>query len=557
MVRRITLACTLSLSVAAVAQDSPLLDQTIKSGAFAESIVTFCSQKNARGAQQYSAALAAWKQRNHWDNILPKARPGQYDEAAATATQSIRKQGMKALVLCMDMRSTLATAAFDPSQQHAQELAELAGESAAPPAPSVAAEAQTVAPPPIDSPPQPVAPAAVPAGSTGQLGDASFTLPATWRAGKATATEALFQRPAKDRGEVNLFVLSQKPLQGDFKSAFASVIRSNFPGKTPELQYIYPAKTRTGLPALYVRDGSQMQRPGTRGKSAEIRAVGVQLPNHQIFVVMLISTDGYTGKDAAEDDLTALVSSLSFRSQNSARPWNPLVDHGRGNASGVYWYSTVNNVLNPFGGMDLRAEQKYVVLLPGGRAFKDLPKGGHVLDMDFNTVCQDPKQRENCGSYDLNGSTMTFRWPEDFGLMSETSGPYLAGKSVTSQEQQYNYVAPVNGDLKLTGRYRSFFASVGSSASGSTAVSSEKFITFSPDGRYQKQGFTGASFSNSNASGAMSGKKAPTYGSYKINGYTLTLQPSAGPQETYTVIFEKQSTHPDAVWIDDEGYLAK
>lgn len=575
MIRRLALILFLATPIVATAQN-PLLDQTIKSGAFAESVTTICSQKNPRGAQQYNAALAAWKQRNRWDAILPKATPGAYDEASATAVQALRKQGSKAIALCLDMNKTLS--AFDPSRQYAQELAQLAsGEGESPsngtqfqpptvtaqttsPSPSASTVTQQAAPqptaPPATTSPQQAPMATAAAGTRAQVGDASFVVPATWRVGKTTATGSLYQRPAKDRGSFTAFVLEQKPMQGDPKASFAMNVRGMFPGKTPELKYIYEAKTRTGLAAFQVRDGSQLMTGG-RSKSVALRAVGVQLPGNQMFVILLISSDGYAGKSDAEKELGAVVSSLSFRSQNNGQPWDPLTNHGNGNATGVYWSSTITNMPNAFGGMDTRAERKYVVLLPGGRAYRDLPKGGHVTDMDFARVCSDAKAIQNCGSYDLQGGTVTFRWPSDFGLMSVSSGPYLAGKSLKNEGSEYYYIKPVSGDVRLNGRYTSFFASVGSTAFSSNSVSSEKSITFAPDGRYQKQGFSAASFTNSGAAGTFGGSKAPKQGTYQINGYELILKPSSGPPESYTVVFEEQSAHPKAVFIDDDGYLAK
>ena len=566
MVRSAVLPLLAAASAVALAQDSdPLLDHTIKAGGFAETVTNFCTQKNARGAQQYRVALSEWKQRNYWEAISAKAEPGKMDEASASATQALRKQGNKAVVLCLDLRKTLSTPTFDPSQQHAQELAQLAGEgsttSPAPPAtqPEKAQAATTVEATPPQQPaaenttPAPPPTIAATPGGPGQVGDASFTVPATWRPGKATTTEALYQRPTKDRGEVQIIVFEQKPMQGDFKTSFAATVRGLFPGKSPELKYIYPAVTRTGLPAFHVRDGSQLRT----GKSATLRAVGMQLPGNQIFVVMLLSTDRYGSLYDTEKELTSVVSSLTFRTQNDSRPWDPLVNHGSGNATGLYWYTTLTNTPNAFGGMDMRAERKYIVLLPDGRAYRDLPDGGHVLDMDFTSLCRDPKKRSNCGSYDLQGGTVKFRWPGDFGLMEESTGSYVAGRSLESEGSKYNYVGPANGDLKLSGRYRSFFASVGQTAFSSGSVSSEKFITFTPDGRYQKQGFTGASFSNTGAQGTVASKRAPSQGTYQISGYTMVLQPMNGPAESYTVLLEEEGPHPGAVFIDDEAYLGK
>jgi len=96
---------------------------------------------------------------------------------------------------------------------------------------------------------------------------------------------------------------------------------------------------------------------------------------------------------------------------------------------------------------------------------------------------------------------------------------------------------------------------VGSIGGQSNSVVSEKYITFSPDGRYQKSGFSGASFDNSNAAGTFTSKKGVTTGTYSIEGYTLTLTPSAGPPEQYSVVFEDPSPSPKAIFINDDGFL--
>jgi hypothetical protein len=533
---------------------SALVTQTIKSGALAEKLTSYCSEKNTRGAQQYQMQLDEWKQRNYWTAIQAKGAPGEYAQAQAQAAKAISGLGFRARILCLDVKSALNTPTFDPSKQHAQELAALAASAGggAPQASGSTAAASGA------TQQQPAATAggtqnqqtAIVTGGRTQVGDASFAVPSNWKPGKATANEALFQRPNK-YNDVQIFAFQQIPMQGDLKSFFPGAVRRLFPGVPPKLEHIYPAVTRTGLPAFYVRDGSRLNG---RNKSAALRAVGVGLPNNQLLLVMLISTDSYASLNDAEKELTAAVSSLTVRTQSGAATWNPQTNGGNGKASGLYWYNTLTVMPNAFGGMDTRAVRNYVVLLPDGHAYAELPEDGHVLDMNFGAACQ--KHPDECGSYSVQGSTIQFRWPDDFGLTQETSGAWAPGRSLETKGQKYSAIAPVR-DLKIDGRYRSFFASVGSNAGGSTAVSSEKFITFTRDGRYQKQGFSGATFTNSNAAGTFGSKRGVDAGTYRIDGYTMLLKSqTTGQTESFSIVVDEEgAAKPKALFINDDAYL--
>ncbi len=186
--------------------------------------------------------------------------------------------------------------------------------------------------------------------------------------------------------------------------------------------------------------------------------------------------------------------------------WDFNRPKGAGGQSGLYWSNRLQNTINPLGGMDLRAIRDYVVLLPSGQAYRDLPKDGHVLDIDFSSACK--AKPKNCGTYEIEGGTIRLRWLGSMGCWRRRAerGLRAEREGVRCGRTLYAHYAPVH-DLRMNGKYTSTFAMVGNMATQSTSVVSEKYLTLTTDGRYQKSGFSAASFDNSNAAGTFGGRK--------------------------------------------------
>jgi hypothetical protein len=212
-------------------------------------------------------------------------------------------------------------------------------------------------------------------------------------------------------------------------------------------------------------------------------------------------------------------------------------------------------MINPLGGMDLRAIRNYIVLLPSGQAYRDLPKDGHVLDIDFASACK--AKPKDCGTYEIQGGTIRLRWSGDYGLLEEESGAWTpSGKGGFDAGGHYTRITPVH-DLRVSGKFTSTFAMVGNMATQSTSVVSEKYLTLTPDGRYQKSGFSAASFDNSNAAGTFGGRKPVQSGTYTMNDYTLTLTPAGGAAERYSLVLEDPTPNATALFINDDAFLKK
>jgi hypothetical protein len=225
---------------------------------------------------------------------------------------------------------------------------------------------------------------------------------------------------------------------------------------------------------------------------------------------------------------------------------------------GFYFGSRLQNQLNPLGGMDLNAVREYLVLLPTGQAFQALPIGGHVLDMDFAAECT--RLPHACGTYQIQGNRIDFIWRGEYGMVTHESSQWDTGEGGKASVASFNgtrvfEASPVR-NLRITGRYTSTFASVGSTAFQSTSVVAQTFISFSPDGSYQKSGFSAASFTGTGAAGTVQNRKGVQTGRYALNGYTLTLTPSdGGTPETFTTVFEEINPSPKAVFINDKAFL--
>jgi hypothetical protein len=307
---------------------------------------------------------------------------------------------------------------------------------------------------------------------------------------------------------------------------------------------------------MTVLDGGRLNLPNR--PRANVRCVGIAAPDGRMFLAMMLTRAGFdTSTFTTDNEFEAMVATLRFTSQPASALWDPLRPaKGGGGQSGIYWSNSLQNVLNPLGGMDLRATRHYVVLLPSGQAYNDLPSDGHVLDVDFATECrQKPKV---CGTYEIQGGTIRFKWAGDFGLVEESEGAWVPGEkgSFKSRGDNYSRVPPVH-NLRIDGRFTSTFAMVGTMAAQSTSIVSETYITLTADGRYQKSGFSSASFTNTHAAGTVGGNKGVTSGPYSMDGYTLTLTPVGAAPELYSLVLEDPTPNAGALFIDDKAFLKK
>jgi hypothetical protein len=312
--------------------------------------------------------------------------------------------------------------------------------------------------------------------------------------------------------------------------------------------------TAGGSPMVQILDGGPLRGSSQREK---IDAVGVALGNSMLLAV-LISGDWGGDNYGFQRAFEKMVSHWKLNGEkgpvwDSFRPPSPV-----GARSGFYFGARLQNQLNPLGGMDLLSIREYLVLLPTGQAFHGIPVGGHVLDMNFQAECS--RLPHSCGTYRIEGNRIDFTWLEEYGMVTHETSQIETGTAGKSSVASFYgtrafEITPVQ-NMRMAGRYTSTFASVGSTAFQSTSVVAQTFIAFSPDGTYQKSGFSAGSFTGSGAAGTVQSRKGVETGRYAFNGYALTLTPSNGaPPETFTTVVEEITPSPKAVFINDKAFL--
>jgi hypothetical protein len=544
----------------ATTADAELVKLIAEQGGWAEAFAAFCARGSAVAAQTDRAQLVAWAERNSWATV--EARMGAdpalrsvFDQAKTAAAEDFAAHRFKTAFSCGVLPQEFHAAAHDPSVEHALAVAALrSGAEAQHAAPTAAAAPGTAAAPAVAATQAGAAEAiATPASPAGQLtqGLASFAVPAGWTVQRTDASATLLQRTTAHTRAVIL--VTTLPLSGGLPEAFSSAVRSHFPGTGLQLKYTHAGTTAAGSQEIYVLDTGKV---GPRGQFENVAAVGVALGDRMQFAMLM--NDDWGGESVQHRAaFEKLVEGWQLHGE-AGSGWDPLhPPKPLTPLDGFFMGSRMQNQLNPLGGMDLLAIREYLLLLPTGQAYHGLPKGGHVLDMDFPTVCRE--QPLNCGTYTVDGSAVRLTWKGEYGLVTEERGTITrnsGGETVVSNVNGTNAVAvaPVE-HLRIQGNYTATMAQSGG-AGNSTSVVAQTFINFRADGTYQKSGFSSASFGGGGASGTVQSHRGVEAGTYTLDGYTLSLQPAGGqPPETFTAVIPVVNRSPDALFLDDRSFL--
>lgn len=573
----------LSVSLAPVAADTPppptssdtqLLNVMVPAGAFAEAFAEVCQKNNPRETERDAAQLAAWLKRNHWPAIQSRLDAdanlqGEFTRRKQAFTAEFAAHRFKTAFACGLLPQQLASAAHDPSVKYRSELERLDNAAPTDSSPSQDLPAQpsptagggwTKRPGAGNIPSQPsksVVPttgeaATAPPGNPLTTGPVTFTPPAGWQVKENTPQRTLLSA-ATDHTKAAV-IIEPLPLNGDLRTAFSNALRTQTPVMEMKLKYPHEGVTSGGSPMIQILDYGP-----TRGgrQKARLDAVGVALGNTMLLAA-LVSGDWGGDNIGFERAFEKMVSHWKLAGEGGPA-WDPMrPPTPQGARSAFYLGSRIQNQVNPMGGLDTLAIREYLVLLPTGQAFQELPDGGHVLDMDFAAECA--RKPNACGTYRITDNRIDFTWRGEYGMVTRESSPIDTEPGGKTRVASFNgtraiEVSPVN-NLRVTGRYTSTFASTGSTAFSSTSVVAQTFISFSPDGSYQKSGFSSGSFSGSGAAGTVSSRKGVQTGRYVLNGYLLTLNPSDGqPPEIFTTVLEEISSSPKVLFIDDKAFL--
>jgi hypothetical protein len=533
---------------------------------FIDAFVTYCAKANRAGVANDAVQLQGWEQRNHWQQVKPKitADPALQKlmaDALAAERAELEAHAFKSAFACAALTQELRSTTHDPSLTYREAANAIGAEpppAAAPTAPLATATAPATqppnqSPPPVQAAPAPAAnaSASAPVISTGgsiTVGSMTVTPPPGWTIQKSTPESALLK--IQTQHNTGVILLSVQPLNGSLGESLVSAIRANFPGTGLTFKYPHTGVTGGGSPAMYILDSGKLNR-----QYEDIAAVGIAIGG-RLQMALLISSQWGGEEIKFRGQLDAMIAAAVLHGETGGT-WDPLhPPPARGGRSGLFFGSGLMNQLNPLGGMDLIARREYVLLLPSGQAYYGLPEGGHVLDLDFPTACQ--KMPKRCGTYSIENGQIQFIERDSYGLVTHVSSTFTPGAPGHSIIADYHgtkafEVLPVH-DRKLAGKYTSTFAQTGNIGQ-STSVVAQTFITFSPDGRYQKSGFSSASFQGPSAGGTTMSNRGLVSGQYRFEGYTMTLSPSNGAPELYTVVFENQDPSPKAIFINDKAFL--
>jgi hypothetical protein len=107
----------------------------------------------------------------------------------------------------------------------------------------------------------------------------------------------------------------------------------------------------------------------------------------------------------------------------------------------------------------------------------------------------------------------------------------------------------------LQGSYRSTSGGGSLATGGGDAVIAWSTMSFDAKGNFASGGGAGASSSSGAGTVVTSGKAPNEYGTYTINGYTLTLNYADGRTERRMIVTE--AADPKVIWLDGTGYTMR
>ncbi|MCS7066432.1 MAG: hypothetical protein NZL85_09200 [Fimbriimonadales bacterium] len=193
----------------------------------------------------------------------------------------------------------------------------------------------------------------------------------------------------------------------------------------------------------------------------------------------------------------------------------------------AYWRYNAFTGINEF-----RAHSEYWLLLSGGRIYFGKPTNG-VDRFDWERAKrEDPK---NCGAYRVANGRIQFEWKgEAVAFPKDAKEVKVKKKFGTSQVgNSFRRVEPCNG-CRLSGSYRrtTYVNLTVNPNIEQRDVSGEHTITFTQDGRFTLEGFSGFTSTHQEIGGAAGSTKTAQSGTYRIYNYTIELSFSDGRRET-------------------------
>lgn len=393
------------------------------------------------------------------------------------------------------------------------------------------------------------------------LGEASFMVPPGWVAvpqGNGTWQGRRDFASARGRGGSALVQVS-RPISraaGTMDAVFERLAAT-----VPELADKRPTthgagETTNGHPIRF--DSRCCGRRGNVSIGTDTVAIDDGASTH---VLSLISLN-LRGDDAraARADFDAMV--RSFRPRPGDRAFSVEPSAGGGGLEGVFSHLATGLRPNAFGGTDFFADMEVLVLGRDGLFSRAIPAGGR----DLAGQCR--AEPAGCGTYALSGRpggaeriVLREAGPR-YGIWTRETLPVRREEAgLRIGDTLHDRVPPLPAGTRFDGTWRYFFASSGSTAMSSGSVSSERLLTFTPDGRFRRTGFTGASSTSSaggGTTGFSTGRHRPAEaGRYEASGFRLTLRGDDGTEEVLSLFRPPGEGGDKLLVIDGNNYLRR
>lgn len=290
------------------------------------------------------------------------------------------------------------------------------------------------------------------------------------------------------------------------------------------------------------------------------RTIGIASERQTVVLALLGMDLRDEAQDSAEADFLALVRSLRLEPDDEDFALKPRP--GDGGLDGVFTHLDTGIRPNAFGGTDFYSESEITVFDPSGLFSTTIPEGG-----DIAAHCR--TKPKDCGLYALKGGGLLSGANEieirsvadDFGVIETETKPFeRKGAALEIDEGAYEPVPAFGGGTRFSGTWRFFEASLGSTATSSTSIASERLLTFAPDGTFRREGWSGASGTSDTGTGnvgfATGSRPSPAAsGRYEVEGYRLDLIGSDGRTERFSIFAPPDEGSDKLLVIDGSNYL--
>jgi hypothetical protein len=388
-----------------------------------------------------------------------------------------------------------------------------------------------------------------------QFGDFIFDKPADWQSQQVGDEMRLTAPVPNSTSVVTVILLASQPVQGDFGGAFNRAVESKAQsyGRIVNSASERPIRLNSSTTAL----GRVFIVADSSGSNVYVFFLGIQAGSRLEMIA------GETRDSQAFSKFTpalaAFAGSLRFTTRGatpsremqigsvSTRDVN--VDSA-GGLSGWFVGGENSSSFNPNTGYwSSGASYSYYRFFPDGRVFWGwtLPQGG---TMDAFDRAPDPSKVGNYGRYTISGNRIRMVWaykarpPENWPFSRDQDSITMAGTT-------YYRIAPCD-NVRLTGTWgTSSFAATGRG----NGVSGSRTITFTPDGQFRSNAFTGSVNAGPVAAGTTS-RSSSGSGNYQVVGNTLELTYADGKREQHS-FYRYPHEESKLIVIDGAMYLLR